>query len=308
MDDMPKIWYFPAMSQALQPIPSWQLYGEQSPFPDLLHIEAIVDRAAGLDWRIAPHRHVHLHQIFLILSGDVRLSIDGKPQHGTTPLLMNLPRGHVHGFAFSAGTEGHVLTLPADDFPELFGPHSETRAALGRAFVAGGAGLAPLFQDLARLHRAQAPLRRLRLRAAAVNLCCAVAECAGQGPAEPATADARGDGRIARFEALIRAHLADGWQLSDYAAALRMSERHLRRLSLMATGLSAHSFVEATRMREACRLLAYTRMRVQEVGFALGYDDPSYFARSFRRATGLSASDYRRRLEDDGISARPPGS
>jgi AraC-like DNA-binding protein len=46
-------------------------------------------------------------------------------------------------------------------------------------------------------------------------------------------------------------------------------------------------------------------MRVQEVGFALGYDDPSYFARSFRRATGLSASDYRRRLEDDGISARP---
>ena len=182
------------------------------------------------------------------------------------------------------------------------------RAALGQAFVAGGAGLTPLFQDLARLHRAQGPLRRLRLRAAAVNLCCAVAECAGQGPAEPASADVRGDGRIARFEALIRAHLADGWQLSDYAAALRMSERHLRRLSLMATGLSAHSFVEATRMREACRLLAYTRMRVQEVGFALGYDDPSYFARSFRRATGLSASDYRRRLEDDGISARPPGS
>jgi AraC family transcriptional regulator, transcriptional activator of pobA len=38
-------------------------------------------------------------------------------------------------------------------------------------------------------------------------------------------------------------------------------------------------------------------MRVQEVGFALGYDDPAYFARAFRRLSGLSPSDYRARLE-----------
>lgn len=307
MDDMPNLWYFPAMPAPKPPIPTWQLYGEQSPFPDLLHIEAIVDRAARLDWRIAPHRHVHLHQVFLIRSGKARLSIDGKVTEGRPPFLMNLPRGHVHGFAFSAGTEGHVLTLPADDFPELFGPQSETRAGLERAFVAPGAGFSALFQDLARIHATQGPLRRLRLRAAAVALCCAVVERAGQEAADPGTEEGRGDARMTAFESLIRAHLADGWHLADYAAALRVSERHLRRLCQAATGLSAHSFVETTRMREACRLLAYTRMRVQEVGFALGFDDPAYFARSFRRALGMSAGDYRRRLEHDGVSARPPG-
>jgi AraC family transcriptional activator of pobA len=296
MDDMPKDWYFPAMEKTATPIPSWQLYGEQSPFPDLLHIEAIVDRAAGLDWQIAPHRHLYLHQVFLIQSGEVRLSIDGKPQHGKTPLLMNLPRGHVHGFAFSAGTVGHVLTLPAGDFPELFGPQTETQAALERAFVASGAGLSPVFEELARLHAVQGPLRRLRLRAAAVTLCCAVAELGGLERPQVLP----GDTRIARFEELIRTHLADGWQLSDYASALRMSERHLRRMCLATTGVSAHGFVEATRMLEACRLLAYTRMQVQEVGFALGIDDPAYFARAFRRVLGMSASDYRRRLETDG--------
>jgi AraC family transcriptional activator of pobA len=41
-------------------------------------------------------------------------------------------------------------------------------------------------------------------------------------------------------------------------------------------------------------------MQVQEVGFALGIDDPAYFARAFRRVLGMSASDYRRRLEADG--------
>ncbi len=291
MDDMSKNWYFPAMDSLK--IPSWQLYGEQSPFPDLVHIETITDRAAGLDWHIAPHRHLHLHQVFLILSGEARLSIDGKALRGASQFLMNMPRGHVHGFAFAAGTEGFVLTLPAADFPELFGPEAETRTALDRPFVAPDQGLAPHFHEIFRLHGAPSPLRRLKLRAAVLRLCCAVAEAG-----EPAGNDrGEGDARISRFEELIRAHLADGWQLADYARALGVSERHLRRLCLAATGLSAHGFLESTRLREACRLLAYTRMRVQEVGFALGFDDPAYFARTFRRGMGMAASDYRRRLE-----------
>lgn len=164
-------------------MPSWHRSGEPSPFPDILHMEAVVDCAAGLDWQIAPHRHLHLHQVFLIQSGEVRLSIDGKPQHGKTPLLMSFPHGYAHGFAFSAGTLGHVFALPAGDFPELFGPQTETQAALDRAFVICGAGPSPVFEEPARLHAAQGPLRRLRLRAAAVTLCCAVAELGG--PARP---------------------------------------------------------------------------------------------------------------------------
>ena len=52
----------------------------------------------------------------------------------------------------------------------------------------------------------------------------------------------------------------------------------------------------ATRLREACRLLAYTRMQVQEVGFALGFDDPAYFVRVFRQGTRLSPTEYRRKI------------
>ena len=67
-------------------------------------------------------------------------------------------------------------------------------------------------------------------------------------------------------------------------------------MCLTLTGLSAHALIETTRLREACRLLAYTRMQVQEVGFATGFDDPAYFARAFRRGMGLSPGDYRARL------------
>jgi AraC family transcriptional activator of pobA len=294
MDEAGIFWYIPAMMIATHKIPAWQLYGEDHPFPDLLHIERIVDRAAGLDWQITAHRHLHLHQMFLILCGQVWVSVDGNNLSANPPVLMNVPREAVHGFRFSAGTEGYVLTLPASDFPELFGAEAATATLLRRPFlISAPEGIADTFARITVLYEGEGALRRLRLRAEVIALCCAASEAAGIVGAAPEG----GDPRILRFGILIREHLAQGWQLADYSGALAVSERHLRRLCLQATGLSAHAFIESIRLHEACRLLAYTRMRVQEVGFALGFDDPAYFARTFRRGTGMSPGDYRAKLE-----------
>lgn len=275
------------------PVPSWQLYGEEAPFPDLLHIERIVDRAQGHNWRIDTHRHLQLHQFFLFSSGQVTPWIEGQSWTVQAPAMLNLPRMAAHSFAFSSGTEGFVLTLAAADFPELFAPASAAAAPLSLAFPATPpAGIAQDFTALAAAHAAPHPLRALRLRALALRIGLAMAEMAGPAP-QP---QGRDDPRLLQFETLIRLHLADGWTLADYAAALALSDRHLRRLCLTLTGQSAHALIEATRLREACRLLAYTGMQVQEVGFATGFDDPAYFARAFRRRMGLAPSAYRDRL------------
>ncbi len=294
MDEPGIFRYFPDMAPRPSPIPAWQLYGEDNPFPDILHIERIVDRAEGLHWRIPPHRHLHLHQVFLILSGEVRLTADGQHFQAATSVMMNIPRGTVHGFDFAAGTEGYVLTLPAANFPELFATRLAALSPLGRAFIAPAAPeLAAIFIALAAVHGGSSALRHLRLRASAMMLGSLVAETAPPQDTENHV----GNPRIAAFETLIRSHLDQQWTLADYSAKLAVSERHLRRMCLQATGMSAHMLVETIRLREACRLLAYTRMRVQEVGFALGYDDPAYFARAFRRVSGVSPSNYRTRLD-----------
>ncbi len=284
MDDGKECWYFSAMNT----IPVWQLYGEASPFPDILHIERIVDRAAGMDWRIAPHRHVNLHQVFLIRQGNIAVTIDGHTVRPEPPVVLNIPPGTVHAFVFAAGTDGHVLTLPTADFAELFGPEA---ALLARPFHAGATGLSPAIERISGLHGETSPLRNLRLRAAAIELVCdlcALDRASGPSARHP---------RLARLEELIRSHLADGWLVADYAAALHLSDRHLRRLCLEASGLSAHGFIEQVRLREACRLLAYTRMQVQMVAYALGFEDQAYFTRTFRRCTGLSPTQYRKKLD-----------
>ena len=63
-----------------------------------------------------------------------------------------------------------------------------------------------------------------------------------------------------------------------------------------ATGRSASQQIETARMTEAARLLAFTRMSAAEIGYRLGFEDPSYFSRRFRAVRGETPTDYRSRV------------
>lgn len=297
MDEAGHLWYKSDMNTTSPPIPAWQLYGERSPFPDVLHVERIKDRAAGLDWTIAPHRHVHLHQVFLLLGGTITLTLDGADIPLQPPAILNVPRDHVHGFSFSRGTEGYVLTLPAQDFPDLFAPEAEMARSIARPFVAkADLTLSAQFDAVFRQYQSAAPFRKTLLRAATATLMGMVLASAGQPSVPPATRDST-DPRVSAFQAQVRLHLREKYGVEDHARKLAVSSRHLSRLCLAQTGLSAKAFIEAERMREACRLLVYTRMSVQGVAYHLGYDDPAYFSRAFRRQIGLAPGRYRARFD-----------
>lgn len=128
------------------------------------------------------------------------------------------------------------------------------------------------------------------LRALASELACLVLR--GLSKAQDTTQTTI-DPRFLRFQSLLNQHLRDRWTLSDYARAIGVSERHLSRICHGITGQPAAKQIESALMREACRLLAYTPTPIAQIGYALGFDDPSYFSRSFRRVTGLSPGAYR---------------
>lgn len=291
MDASPQRWYYPAMSVAPD-IPAFELYGEALAFPDILHMEQIRDRAAGLDWTIKPHRHTHLFQIFLLMSGKITFNADGDVATLAPPVALCLPPGSVHGFCFSSDTEGWVISLPVQHYPDYFGEGAELAQTL-----AAPRALIPPVQMAARVHTlyqvwcGKARFRRTELRSHLGLILSSLAQTDPDGPARPS------DPRILRFQALIAAHAKDHWPIRRYAQALGLSERSLGRLCRAQTGLSPQAAIEAHQMREASRLLAYTRMSAQSVAHALGFDDPSYFSRRFRAFAGMSPRAYRARLD-----------
>lgn len=294
MDKTDNEWHFADMTTASPPapfsIPVWSLYGESRVFPDVLHIERFTDRAAGLDWQIAPHRHLHLHQFFLFQRGAARVSLDGQNAVMTFPCLLNVPPGVVHDIAMDAGTEGWVLTVPCQTLPDLLEPTLSHETALGwGGTLPLNESLYNIFKTIEEEHRLMRPAREIFLRALVGALACLVLRELGQ-----TRASIKGiDPRLQQFQALLQQHLRDRWSLGRYADALGLSERHLSRICQKGTGQPASSLIEATSMREACRLLAYTRAPISQIGYTLGFDDPSYFSRAFRRVIGLSPAQYR---------------
>ncbi|HVU18488.1 MAG TPA: AraC family transcriptional regulator [Candidatus Didemnitutus sp.] len=98
---------------------------------------------------------------------------------------------------------------------------------------------------------------------------------------------------LASVEALRR-----DWQrshrLEELAAAAHMSVAHYSTLFRRQTGFAPIDFLIRQRVQHACRLLDTTLLPVREIAERVGYADPYYFTRCFRRVMGQSPRTYRR--------------
>jgi AraC family transcriptional regulator, transcriptional activator of pobA len=82
--------------------------------------------------------------------------------------------------------------------------------------------------------------------------------------------------------------------LRDVARAVSLSRCHLTTVVRRKTGRTVQEWISERRMAEARRLLVETDLSVEEVGRRVGYGDPGYFVRIFRRAHGSTPLAWRR--------------
>lgn len=96
---------------------------------------------------------------------------------------------------------------------------------------------------------------------------------------------------IARLEAAP----AEPWRLADLARAVNLDPAYLGRLFAQCTGSTPMGFLARLRAERAAALLVNSALPAARVGAAVGWDDPTYFARRFRTLVGLTPTEYRRR-------------
>ena len=282
------------MKRPGDPIPIFALYGEEADFPDILHVEGLGDRAARHGWRIAPHRHRRLHQFVHLAAGEGEVTVDGAAWAMRPGMVVNLPPQVVHAFRLGEGALGDVLTLPVPAWHEMLVADPEVAGRLGRAFQCiAPDGFGQRVERVRRELREAGPHRRLRLQAALADVVLGVLAAEGGNAGE---ADRRADPRLTALRALVEAAPSIRLGVAEVARRLGLSERHLSRLCREGAGMAPQEMIHAAVLREACRMLAYTRLQVAEVGHRLEFDDPAYFSRFFQRGMGVSPRAYRERI------------
>jgi AraC family transcriptional activator of pobA len=197
----------------------------------------------------------------------------------------------VHGFSFSPGTQGWVLTIAAEVLDETLLAPEGLRVALSHAAVVRGTReIRNLMQQIFAEHAGRRFARAHVLRALSAALIGLVArELAGESAASGA-ADSE---LVRRFEALLEEHHLKRWSVADYAKVLSVTPTHLNRVTRAATGDTASHLILNRLIREARRNLVYTNLPVSTIAYALGFDDPAYFSRVYAAATGLSPRAFR---------------
>lgn len=81
--------------------------------------------------------------------------------------------------------------------------------------------------------------------------------------------------------------------IRDIAAQVHMSERHVSRLFLEATGKTIKSYLTDLRMNKACNLLLQSSDPIGEVAQQTGYPDARYFSTVFRKQFGRTPTTFR---------------
>lgn len=91
---------------------------------------------------------------------------------------------------------------------------------------------------------------------------------------------------------VIETYLEDmSLSAEQVAALIGTSSRTLRR-RLISEGITYSELVDRVRFDAARRLMHESGVKMIDIAYALGYSDPSHFARGFRRMTGVSPSTY----------------
>lgn len=128
----------------------------------------------------------------------------------------------------------------------------------------------------------------------------------GQLPYTPLVKRAAHTDRVVRAcETWLRAHFHEPDALSRAVSTAGIPERTLKRRFTAATGTSLIVYLQNLRVEDARRRLESDGLPVEEISAAVGYEDPSFFRRLFRRRTGLSPGEYRRLFRPVAAASRP---
>lgn len=93
----------------------------------------------------------------------------------------------------------------------------------------------------------------------------------------------------------IHRHTRDLQQVQEVANAVGLSLRQLQKRFSRALGWRISDEIRRTRVQRACQLLIETNMPMAKVADAIGYAEPTNLARFFRRETGMSLLQYRKK-------------
>lgn len=296
----------PRSSSGITEIPNiniGQVYDQRYIDSDL-HYERLEALAEFFGRNMPVHFHDRFFQIHLVETGVVRVNLDETNYTAKGPMFFFTPPTVPHSFTTERASAGHVVTVRQELVWSLLGTSGSRLMAdealvnqplcieLGSANSASAKRLLQLMNMLAEEQGSDAPAHAEALSSLMRLILIDIDRLADRQL--PRRKNRKEDVRIFnRFNQLIEQHYKEHRALSFYGAEIGVTEARLNEICRRLAGIPSKRLIADRLIQEARRQLRFSSSPITEIGYALGYKDPAYFARFFRRNVGMTASEFR---------------
>jgi AraC family transcriptional regulator, transcriptional activator of pobA len=290
------------------------LYGEDA-LQDAgfrFHCETLFSRSSLHRFEIGLHRHSAFLQILYISGGEGDALLDGRVEPIRPPVAIVVPPGFEHGFRFSRDIGGVIVTmLPGAllaSVQALFLRNFQQPVLLPLERFAEAECLRSGFGRISSEYETREIGREAMIEGQLATVVTLLTRAAR--PQLEATGEGLTEQRFERLLALIARHIREPQKAEFYARKLGLSETHLNRLVRSVSGLSLQRLITARQIEIAQQELIFTASTVQMIAEGLGFADPAYFNRFFKRETGMTPRAWRlakqRKMGDSGAQQIQP--
>ncbi|NVK03090.1 MAG: 4-hydroxyphenylacetate catabolism regulatory protein HpaA [Oceanospirillaceae bacterium] len=271
----------------------------------LIHYDEQTNLANFFGNEMPVHRHAQFAQLHFFKQGPISFHIDDELYRVTGPVCFFTPAATPHSFRVEANTGGHVLTIHQSIIWKLL------KEGLGREISTELSKPSCITTE----HLSTAQLtewRQLEQALEAIHLEWLESRYGKSLALESwiritlilisRLSSRRNEGNqisndelylFNRFSDLIEQHFKAHWALPQYTAELGISENKLHQLCQNISGKPPKRLIQDRTIQEAKLLLTMTEQSIREICFGLGFSDPAYFSRYFKRLTGTTAKRYR---------------
>ena len=102
--------------------------------------------------------------------------------------------------------------------------------------------------------------------------------------------------QLIKFVNLVDENYNKGLSVSEYAQQMHISSRTLSDLISLNLNKTPSQMIQERIILEAKRLLLHSELNVNQIGYRLGFDDPSYFVKYFKKHANTSPSEFRKSI------------
>ncbi len=249
-----------------------------------------------------PHRH-DFFEVLYLLKGTGFHVIDGNKYEIKPPCIFFMSPGQAHKIEFSTDIEGYIFIFTSEFY--LINKNNQNRLIEFPFFFTIRQDNPPLMLENKRdvifleslFKKGIAELQKgqdfsIELLRSVLDLILTTSASLYKND-ETVLNKGKGHIVVKKFFQLVEEFYIENLSVAQYADKMALTPNHLTQTVTQLTGKTSSQIIKSKQLLEIKRLLVHTNLSVTEIAAHLNFTDQSYFAKFFKRETGVSPIQYR---------------